>query len=185
MTKVQGTPMEMPMQPKRRVALRAALATALAPLALSACGFQLRGSTAQANIPFSTIYLAIPDTSPLGIELKRNLRAGNGTQIVDAPNKAQAVIELLNETRDNSTVVSRNTQGRIREYQLQYKVTFDVKNGKGAQLLAPTEILLKRNISFNESQVLAKEREEELLYRDMQTDLVQQILRRLAVLKPA
>jgi LPS-assembly lipoprotein len=167
---------------KRRIVVSAALA---ATLALSACGFQLRGSATQANIPFSTVYLAIPDTSPLGIELKRNLRASSGTKVVDDAKSAQAVIELLSETRDNSTVVSRNTQGRIREYQLQYKVTFDVKNGKGASLLAPTEILLKRNITFNESQVLAKEKEEDMLYRDMQTDLVQQILRRLAVLKPA
>lgn len=170
------------MQLKRRILCSAALA---ATFALSACGFQLRGSTTLANIPFSTIYLAIPDTSPLGIELKRNLRVSNGTQVVDNAKAAQAVIELLSETRDNSTVVSRNTQGLVREYQLQYKVIFDVKDGKGNALLAPTEILLKRNISYNESQVLAKEREEELLYRDMQTDLVQQILRRLAALKPA
>jgi len=33
--------------------------------------------------------------------------------------------------------------------------------------------------------VLAKESEEALLYRDMQSDLVQQILRRLAAIKPA
>jgi LPS-assembly lipoprotein len=59
-----------------------------------------------------------------------------------------------------------------------------VKDGQDKQLLAPTEIVLKRDLSFNESQVLAKEKEEEVLYRDMQTDLVQQILRRLAVLKP-
>jgi len=155
-----------------------------ATFALSSCGFQLRGSTTQANLPFSTIYLAFPDTSPLGLELKRNLRASNGTKVVDDPKAAQAVIGLLSETRDNSVVLSRNTQGRIREYQLQYKVTFDVKGAKDKPLLPPTEIVLKRDISFNESQVLAKEKEEEVLYRDMQTDLVQQILRRLAVLKP-
>jgi LPS-assembly lipoprotein len=167
---------------KRRFVCSAALA---ATLALSACGFQLRGTATQANLPFSTIYLAIPDTSPLGIELKRYLRAATGTQVVNDAKAAQAVVALLSETRDNSFIVSRNTQGRIREYQLQYRVTFDVKDGKNQPLLAPTEIVLKRNISYNESEVLAKEQEEALLYRDMQTDLVQQILRRLAALKPA
>jgi LPS-assembly lipoprotein len=53
----------------------------------------------------------------------------------------------------------------------------------GKEVLVPTVISLKRTISFNESQVLAKESEEGLLYRDMQSDLVQQIMRRLAVLK--
>jgi LPS-assembly lipoprotein len=174
--------MGMTMMPiKRRLFCSFALA---ATFALSACGFQLRGSTSQANLPFSTIYLAFPDTSPLGIELKRNLRVSNGTQVVSDAKTAQAVIELMSETRDNSVVLSRDTQGRIREYQLQYKVTFRVKDGKDKQLMAPTEIVLKRDLSFNEFQVLAKEKEEEVLYRDMQTDLVQQILRRLAVLKP-
>ena len=55
---------------------------------------------------------------------------------------------------------------------------------KWGELLAPTEITLRRNIAFDESQVLAKESEEALLYRDMQSDLVQQILRRLVAIKP-
>jgi LPS-assembly lipoprotein len=59
-----------------------------------------------------------------------------------------------------------------------------VIDAKGGQLLAPTEITLRRNLAFNEQQVLAKESEEALLYRDMQSDLVQQILRRLAAMKP-
>ncbi|HYD82262.1 MAG TPA: LPS assembly lipoprotein LptE [Paucimonas sp.] len=165
---------------KRRFARTLALAAAIT---LSACGFHLRGSTSQASLPFATVYLGVPDTSALGAELKRNLRAGNGTQVVDDAKAAQAVVELLSETRDK-IVLSRNTQGRIREYSLLYKVTFRVKDGKERQLLAPTEVVLKRDISFNEAQVMAKEKEEEMLYRDMQTDLVQQILRRLAALKP-
>jgi LPS-assembly lipoprotein len=58
-------------------------------------------------------------------------------------------------------------------------------DAKGGQMLAPTEITLKRNMEFNEQEVLAKEAEANLLYRDMQSDLVQQILRRLAAMKPA
>jgi hypothetical protein len=40
-------------------------------------------------------------------------------------------------------------------------------------------------MAFDETQVLAKESEEALLYRDMQADLVQQIMRRLAAVKTA
>lgn len=161
----------------------ACLLVVAATLALSACGFQLRGSRNQANLPFSTLHLGFPEASSLGNELKRNIRAGSGTTLVTDPKTAQASIDLLSETREKVTL-SLNTQGRIREYSLLYKVRFQVRNGQGKELLAPTEVVLKRDVSFNESQVMAKEKEEELLYRDMQSDLVQQILRRLAAIKP-
>jgi LPS-assembly lipoprotein len=152
-------------------------------LLLSACGFQLRGSNGQFSMPFHSIYLAFPDTSALGIELKRNLRGGDGVTVVGEADKAEAQLDVISEAR-GKTILSLNSQGRVREYLLTYTLVFRVRDAKGAVLLAPTEIALKRSISFNENQTLAKESEEVLLYRDMQTDLVQQILRRLAAIKP-
>ncbi len=148
---------------------------------LSACGFHLRGSGGQYNMPFQSIYLAFGETSPLGTELRRNLRAQ--TTVVTDPAKAQALFDVISETR-GKTILSLNSQGRVREYNLTSTLVFRVRDAKGAELLAPTEISLKRSISFNETQTLAKESEEVLLYRDMQSDLVQQILRRLAAIKP-
>ncbi len=148
---------------------------------LSACGFHLRGSGGQYNMPFQSIYLGFGETSPLGTELRRNLRAQ--TTIVADPAKAQALFDVISETR-GKTILSLNSQGRVREYNLTSTLVFRVRDAKGAELLAPTEISLKRSISFNETQTLAKESEEVLLYRDMQSDLVQQILRRLAAIKP-
>ncbi len=148
---------------------------------LSACGFHLRGSGGQYNMPFQSIYLAFGETSPLGTELRRNLRAQ--TTVVSDPAKAQALFDVISETR-GKTILSLNSQGRVREYNLTSTLVFRVRDAKGAELLAPTEISLKRSISFNETQTLAKESEEVLLYRDMQSDLVQQILRRLAAIKP-
>jgi LPS-assembly lipoprotein len=166
---------------KNRVA---AVLVLFAVLTLSACGFQLRGSGSQAGLPFKTIYIGLPDTSSLGTELKRYIRAGNGTTVVADPKAAQAVLEVLSESREKA-VLSLNSQGRVREHALFYKLRFRVKDGAGKELLAPTDIVLKREISFNESQVIAKEKEEDLLYRDMQSDLVQQILRRLSALQSA
>ena len=161
---------------------RAALAALFTTVMLSACGFQLRGSNGQGEIPFKTIYIGgISESSPLGVELRRYLRASGNTRVVTDPKAADAIIEVLSESRDKS-ILSINSQGRIREYSLFYKLRFRVTD-KDKELLAPTEITLKRDISFNESQVIAKEKEEDLLYRDMQSDLVQQILRRLAALK--
>jgi LPS-assembly lipoprotein len=171
------------MDSKRRFALGSAMLAVAAAVALSACGFQLRGSGSRVNLPFKTLHLGFPDTSSLGNELKRNIRSGSGTTLVVDPKAAEASVELLSEAREKLTL-TLNTQGRIREYSLLYKVSFQVRNNQGKELLAPTEVVLKRDISFNESQVMAKEKEEELLYRDMQSDLVKQILRRLAALKP-
>jgi LPS-assembly lipoprotein len=161
-----------------------ALASLLVAASLTACGFQLRGSSGQYNMPFQSIYLAFPETSPLGTELKRNLRAGDSVRIESDASKAQALFDVLGETRGKS-ILSLNSLGRVREYSLSYTLVFRVRDANNKELLAPTEITLRRNIAFDESQVLAKESEEALLYRDMQSDLVQQILRRLAAIKPA
>jgi LPS-assembly lipoprotein len=126
----------------------------------------------------------VPETSPLGAELKRNLRANGDTRIVSDPKTAEAILDVLSETRDK-TVSSLNTQGRIREFTLFYRLRFRLRDHNDHELLPPTDIVLKRDLSYNESEAIAKEKEEELLYRDMQTDLVQQILRRLAALKAA
>jgi LPS-assembly lipoprotein len=157
------------------------LALALAA-GLSACGFQLRGSGSAYNMPFKSIYLAFPETSSLGTELRRHLRGSDKVEVVSDPARAEATFEVISENRAKS-ILSLNSQGRVREYLLTYTLVFRVRDAGGAEVLGATEISLKRPLTFNESQVLAKESEEGLLYRDMQTDLVQQILRRLAAVK--
>ena len=156
----------------------------VAVTALSACGFHLRGSDNRSALPFKTIHLNVADTSPLGNELKRYIRASGSTKVVSDPKQAEASLDVLSELREKQ-VLALNSAGRVREYALYYKLRFQVRDPKQKILMPPTDIVLKRDISFNESEVMAKESEETLLYRDMQSDMVQQILRRLAALKPA
>ncbi len=151
-------------------------------LTLSACGFQMRGSNGQYHMPFHSIYLGFPENSPMGVELRRNLRGADGVVVVTDPAKADAKLDVLTDTRGKS-ILSLNSQGRVREYLLTYTLVFRVRDAKEAEMLGPTQISLKRSVTFNESQVLAQESEEALLYRDMQSDLVQQILRRLSAIK--
>ena len=68
----------------------------------------------------------------------------------------------------------------MREYRLVYQVGFRVHDGKGGEYVPQSTIRLTRDITFNDTAILAKESEEGLLYGDMQTDMVQQIMRRLA-----
>lgn len=151
-------------------------------VALSACGFHLRNSVLGNDLPFKSIYISISKTSSLGAELRRNIRGSGELEIKENPEEAEATLDLLTETRDK-VILSVNSQGRVREYVLRYTATIRVKDNKNRILLAPTTIALKRDLSYNESDVLAKESEEAVLYRDMQSDLVQQILRRVAAIK--
>lgn len=150
---------------------------------LSACGFKLRGSVLGQNIPFKSIYIDVPATSALGSDLRRNIRGSGELTITETPEEAEAILKVVSESR-GKTILSLNSQGRVREYGLNYTVVIRVQDNHKADLLAPTSISLKRDISYNENQVLAKEAEEKMLYRDMQSDMVQQILRRVAAIKP-
>lgn len=149
-------------------------------LLISACGFHLRG---QVQFPFDTLFLAGVDESAFNTELRRNIEASSSAHLVDDPEKAQAILELTSVSTEK-IILSLSGSGRVREFQLRYRVVFRVHDGKGREWLPSNEILLKRDFSFNDTQVLAKESEEALLYRDMQGDAIQQIIRRLSLIKP-
>jgi LPS-assembly lipoprotein len=155
-------------------------AGALLP-ALGACGFQLRRAP---DFAFDTMLLGAPANSSLGNELKRTIAASGRVQVLDPAQlaRAQVVLDLLAEQREK-VVVGLNATGQVREFQLRTRVRFRLRTPAGKELIPDTELLQQRDISFNESAVLAKESEENLLYRDMQTDLVQQLMRRLAAVK--
>lgn len=155
-----------------------ALISVMLALMLAACGFQLRGAQ---PLPFSSLYVPA-DSWETGALLKRNIRALGTTQLAESPQQAQAVFTLIGEAREKN-ILSLSATGRVREYQLRYRLAFRVHDLKGKEFIAPTEIVLVRDISFSDERVLAKEQEEALLYRDMQNDMAQQILRRMAAVK--
>ena len=160
----------------RRALLLAAL------VLLAGCGFKLRGT---AEVPFQTLY--IPGASGgIALDLKRSIQAGTDARVVDDPKQADAVLEFSEESR-HKEILSLTGTGRVREFQLRYQVGWRVHDGHGGIYVPQSTILLTRDVTFNDAEVLAKEAEEQLLFRDMQTDMVQQIMRRLAAaerLKP-
>lgn len=154
---------------------------ALLAATLSGCGFKLRASQ---DFAFSSVAVLPNPGGQLAIELRRSF--GNAVRVLrpeEPLTQAQVVLEILQEQREK-IVVGVNSSGQIREYQLRIRVKFRVRNGQGQELVPAAEIMQQRDISFNESAVLAKEAEEVLLYRDMQGDIVQQLLRRLATVRP-
>ena len=153
----------------------------LALLALGGCGFQLRQTP---DFAFKSVYLAVPLTSPLGVELKRHLAASHVELITDPGQQAQAqtLLDILGEQRVK-TVVGVNASGQVREFQLRLHLRFRLRTPQGKELIPETELVQQRALSFDEQLVLAKESEEAMLYRNMQSDSVQQILRRMAAVK--
>ena len=146
---------------------------------VAGCGFHLRGAV---QLPFSSLYVQVANSSLVGHELKRALRASD-VRLTEDPKEAAATLAILGEIRERH-ILSLGGQGRVREYQLRYRLAYQVTNPKGV-VTPPTEIALKRDISFNDTEALAKEAEEAILYRDMQLDAVQQLLRRLQSTKVA
>ena len=158
------------------------LLAAIFAAVLTGCGFQLRG-TLSGNLPYKTMMIALPDTSEVRVWLERYINAAGTTEIIDDPKLADATFQQLSDSRIK-TILSVNAQGRVREYRLQLNYRFRVVNAKGQILVPPNEVSLSRDITFDDSNVLAKDLEESLLWRDMNNDLVNQIMRRLSIIKP-
>ena len=151
------------------------LAALLFSALLAGCGFQLRGT---ADVPFESVYVPNAHTG-IALDLKRNIQAGTRAKVVDSPKEAQAILQFTEETRAKE-ILSLTGTGRVREFQLRYRVGFRVHDGKGGDYVPQSTVQLSRDVSFNDSDILAKEAEEQLLFRDMQADMTQQIMRRLA-----
>lgn len=161
---------------RRRLLL--ALATAASATALSACGFKLRGA---ANYPFKSVFIQADAQSSFARQLQRTLE-GSGITVLRAPSNpelAERVLELLSEQHERA-VISQTATGGVRELQLRLRIRYRLRSNVGASGGEITELLQTRDLSYDESAALAKEAEEQLLFTDMQTDLVAQIVRRLA-----
>ncbi len=166
---------------KRRFFTQFALAALVVTSAgaITGCGFKLRGSFTYA---FKTLYSGFVETSTLGNEFKRVLATDGALSLVTTAEKAQVVLDVISEQREK-VVVGITSSGQVREFQLRIRMKFKLRTPGGKEIIPETELLVQRDVSFNETAVLAKENEEAVLYRDMQTDMVQQLLRRLSAIK--
>jgi LPS-assembly lipoprotein len=162
--------------------LRRTLLLSVSTVGLTACGFALRGAP---SYPFTTIFVRVAEASALGIELKRNLATGGSLEVVTDPKRldsVEVVLEILTDQREKS-VASTTSAGQVREFQLRVRTKFRLRTPQGKELIPDVELLQQRDISYSETQALSKEAEEQLLYRSMQTDIVQQIMRRIAAVQ--
>jgi LPS-assembly lipoprotein len=170
--------------PRRRLCMQriaAAGMTGLAGLLAGGCGFELRRAPV---LRFRGLQLAgFRADSPLAIELRQAVDATPATRVVESAAQAQVVIEAQLDAREKSVVAS-TAAALVREVQLRARLIYTLRTPGGRVLAPAVELRLTRDMSYDERNALAKEEEEAFLYRAMQSDIVAQVMRRLAALPP-
>lgn len=152
----------------------------LALMLMSGCGFHLRG---QAGMPFSTMYISTPQPgTPFLNELRRNLET-NKVTLVQSADQAEVILEIVFEQADKQ-VLTLGADGRVNEFRLSYMVSLRAYDLKHQTWLPAQELTQQRDYSFDDTQILAKEAEALQLQKGMQSEMVQQLLRRLSSAKP-
>jgi LPS-assembly lipoprotein len=161
---------------------RVTLLAASAAFLLGGCGFHLRGA---ATFAFESVYVNSAGSPSFNNEMRRALTGASSASVSDTAAAAQVVLEIP-VIQDDKEVLSLSSAGAVREFQLIKRVSFRLHDKDGADWMPAGEIVIRRAYTFNETQALARDLEEQRLQRDMQTDAIQQIVRRLqAARKPA
>ena len=145
---------------------------------LCSCGFQLRGQVA---MPFASVFVSTPGTSIVATEIRREL-TNSPTKLMPSAKDADAQLNIIEDRRDRQ-ILSLSGAGRVREYELKLRVSYQVVDSKGIVFIPTSEIQLSRILSYDDSRIIAKQQEEALLYQDMERDAVGQILRRMTAIK--
>ncbi len=140
-----------------------------------ACGFHLRG---EAHYTFDTLFLNSPAAQPLTTDLKRSLEGIGTAQLVASPETAQVILDITS-VENNKQILSLSGGGRVREFLLTKRVLFRVRDSAGNDWLPTSEVLVRRSYTYSDTEALAREAQEQRLWREMQDDAVAQIVRRL------
>ena len=161
----------------RREALKLILG-GFALAAVAGCGFQLRGKD---SIPYRSLYIDAPETSAAAKLLAQSLRS-RGVTVMDAAKAADATLKLTQE-QENRTVLALSGGGRVREYRLNYGLSYQLVDKDAQEILPLTTIQQSRDFTYDDDRYLAKTAEENFLFRDLRDDAVQQIVRHLSRIK--
>ena len=146
-------------------------------MTLAGCGFQLRGDP-QTGI--KTMHVSAAAPSGVFVDIRRTLATGP-TRLVPTPAGAEAHLRILGEGREKAVATITGT-GRVYEFQLRLVVDYELlAPGREIPVIAPTRAEARRLITYSETAPIAKEAEEQLLFKDMQAELASRILRQVAL----
>lgn len=155
---------------------RRAVIVMLCGALLTACGFTLRGPI---NLPFSSLYVNVPENSRFGSQLRRYIQAASpNVRIVEDPAQAEVQLQVLDVARERREI-ALTAQGRVQEYELTLRLTFQVVDARNELVVPPTTLTASRALPYDDNVAQAKEVEAQMLYDNMQADLTQRIISRL------
>ncbi len=150
-----------------------------ASVSLAGCGFELRRDP---ELLFRSIAMTgFKPGSPLALALRRQL-ALTSVKLLEDANRVDVVLEVLRDSSDKTAVVS-TAAGQVREWQLRLRFDYLLRTPSGELLMPRTDLMMTREMNYTESMALAKEQEEALLFRAMQSEAVTQVMRRLAAVR--
>lgn len=146
-------------------------------LLLTACGFQMRGA---ASVPpeMARTYVATDDQRSLFYRRLRASLRGAGVNVVESEAEATATFSILSDI-PGQRVLSVSARNVPREFEVFYTVYYTVQT-ETATILEPRSQTLTRDYTWDETQVLGKEKEEELLREAIVDDLVRIVLIQLS-----
>ena len=143
---------------------------------VASCGFQLRGS---ASLAFSSIFIQ-GNTLIISKNLIKTLKT-NGVEVLNSPEKADILLELVGEENEKR-ILSLSGRGLVNEFELFYRVHYRTKQ-TGAELWSPVQTIeARRDFSYSDANLLAKQGEEKRLNENMQADVLSNLMRRLSTL---
>jgi LPS-assembly lipoprotein len=161
--------------PKLSLAAVAAVSLVLLP----GCGFHLRDGVELPAVLETTYLQSKALYSGIATELRLELTSA-GADLTDQRDAATGVVNILNE-RSQRRVLSVGSAGRASEYELFEEVSFVLEDPQGNVLLEPQTLRMTRDLVFDDTQLLGKVSEAEVIRRQMQRDLARQIITRITV----
>jgi LPS-assembly lipoprotein len=155
----------------------------LALLVLTSCGFHVRGhSNVPVQLAFQSVYLRTSNESLFVEDLRRALTL-NKVKVAESADEASITLEIISEATDKQ-ILSLSAAGRVLEYELRYRVSLSAYDIQLNYWLPTADISMSRTMAYDDAQVLAKEQEQALIYKEMRTDAVAQVMRRLSRAQP-
>ena len=144
---------------------------------LMSCGFHMRGVT---DVAFSTVFIQ-GNTLVISKNLKKSLKT-SGVTVLDSATNAELLLEMVGEESEKR-ILSLAGGGTVNEFELFYRVHYRTKAAGAATWSQVQTVEARRDYTYSDANLLAKQDEEKRLNDNMRSDVISGILRRLAALK--
>lgn len=146
-------------------------------VSLIGCGFHLRGTS---DVSFSSIFIQ-GNTLTISKNLAKSLST-NGVKVLNSAEGAELLLEMVGEESEKR-ILSLAGTGTVNEFELYYRVHYRSKLA-GAELWSQVQTVeARRDFTYSDANLLAKQGEEKRLNENMQQDVISNLTRRLSALK--